>query len=72
MTTMVGILSILSRRSYGQVTVSGIPFRFLKMVEINDLYNPTVSGLAALPKQLFQVLVPPKAIITQYKLHVAS
>lgn len=72
MTTMVGILSISLRISYGQATLSGIPFRSLKMVEINGLYNPTVSGLAALPKQLFQALVPPKAIITQYRLHVAS
>ena len=42
------------------------------MVEINGLYNSTVSGLAALPKQLFQTLVPPKAVITQYRLHVVS
>ena len=72
MTTMVGILSILLRISYGQATLSGFLLPSLKMVEINGLYNSTVSGLAALPKQLFQALAPPKATITQYRLHVAS
>ena len=72
MTTMVGVLSLLLRISYGQATLSGFLLRCLEMVEINGLYNSTVSGLAALPKQLFQALAPPKANITQYRLHVAS
>ena len=72
MTTMVGILSIFLRISYGKATLSGVLLRSLQMVEISGLYNSTVSGLAALHKQLFQALAPPKANITQYRLHVAS
>ena len=72
MTTMVGTPSVLSRILYGQATLSGFLLRSLQMIEINGLYTSTVSGLAALPKHLFQALAPPKAIITQYRLHVAS
>ena len=72
MTTMVRTPSILSRTSYSEATLFGFLLRSLQMVEINGLYTSTVSGLAALPKQLFQALAPPKAIVTQYRLHVAS